>query len=231
MLFYLVISQGESLLYCLANQEYESDGIASLTSPVNDITKLKETLEKLNFKVFAFANLKLVETLDVLNRFCEILVDAGMYAVFYYAGHGFEHQNVDYIMPVDAQLPLKCDECYSVNFIASKLQERKSKVFMFLDSCRVRLAIKFSSLCLRKCKHEADMIYSIFSTATTQRWRDPPTLVSNHAVPSLISTKLPRGQCEVLYYVYQVMCVFYAVWLANQLLKKHQMSVLCSTRH
>ena len=132
-LFYWSLAR-EKLALLLGNQEYESDGIASLTSPVNDITKLKETLEKLNFKVFAFANLKLVETLDVLNRFCEILVDAGMYAVFYYAGHGFEHQNVDYIMPVDAQLPLKCDECYSVNFIASKLQERKSKVFMFLAS-------------------------------------------------------------------------------------------------
>ena len=129
----------EKLALLLGNQDYESDKIANLTSPINDITKLKEALEKLNFKVFAFANLRLEETNKVLNRFCELLIDAGMYAVFYYAGHGFEHQNVDYIMPVNAQMPLRCDECYSVNYIAAKLQERKAKVFMFLDSCRVRL--------------------------------------------------------------------------------------------
>lgn len=135
----------EKLALLIGNQEYDCDKIANLTSPINDITKLKEALEKLNFKVFAFANLKLVDTNEVLNRFCELLVDAGMYAVFYYAGHGFEHQNVDYIMPVNVQMPLKCDECHSVNYIESKLQERKGKIFMFLDCCRVRLGNHFSS--------------------------------------------------------------------------------------
>ena len=129
----------EKLALLLGNQDYESDKIAKLTSPINDITKLKETLLKLNFKVFAFANLRLQEMNNFLNRFCELLVDAGIYTVFYYTGHGFEHQNVDYIMPVNAQMPLRCDECYSVNYIAAKLQERKGKVFMFLDSYRVRL--------------------------------------------------------------------------------------------
>ena len=135
--------------------------------------------------MFAFANLRLEKTNEVLNRFCELLVDAGMYAVFYYAGHGFEHQNVDYIMPVNAQMPLRCDECYSVNYIAAKLQERKGKVFMFLDSCRVRLGNTTLPL-VYKC--------TVCSTAMIlQGYRDQPVLISNYTVPFPTSIKCPHG--------------------------------------
>ena len=128
----------EKVALLLGNQEYEGDGIANLTSPINDITQLKATLEKLDFKVFAFANLNSIEMVAVLKRFCELLVDAGMYAVFYYSGHGFVHQHVEYMIPVDANRPLECDRCISCEEVASQLQRTKSKVFMFLDSCRVR---------------------------------------------------------------------------------------------
>ena len=128
----------EKVALLLGNQEYENERIANLTSPISDITQLKAALETLDFKVFAFSNLNSTEMVTVLKRFCELLVDAGMYAVFYYSGHGFVHQNVEYIIPVDAGRPLKCDHCLSSDEVASQLQRTKSKVFMFLDSCRVR---------------------------------------------------------------------------------------------
>ena len=136
--FHLRSLAREKVALLIGNQDYDNEKIANLTSPINDITQLKATLEELEFKVFAFANLDSEETVAVLGRFCELLVDAGMYAVFYYAGHGFEHQNVDYIIPIDAQHPLKCDQCFSVKYVESMLQETRSKVFMFLDCCRVK---------------------------------------------------------------------------------------------
>ena len=94
-------------------------------------------MEKMGFKVFAFFDLKFNEVMEVLAKICCTL-DAGMYVLLYYSGHGFQHQNVDYIMPVDASFPIQCGGCISVDNITFRLQKTKSKVFLFFDSCRVK---------------------------------------------------------------------------------------------
>ena len=66
---------------------------------------------------------------------------SGVYCLFYYSDHGFRHQNVDYIMPIDVSSGLKCDDCIPVNQISHHLQQTKCKVIMLLDCCREKLVI------------------------------------------------------------------------------------------
>ena len=127
----------EKIALLIANQNYEREDIKSLNSPHNDVKLLKEQMEKMGFKVFAFFDLRYNEVMEALEKICRKL-DAGMYVLLYYSGHGFQHQNVDYIMPVDASFPIQCDACISVDHITYKLQKTKSKVFVFFDCCRVK---------------------------------------------------------------------------------------------
>ena len=98
---------------------------------------LSDTLSKIGFKVFSFSDVRFREMMKILDHFC-CLLDSGVYIVFYYSGHGFSYQNMNYIMPVDVTLPISCDACIPAEFVSNRLQLTKSKVFMFLDCCRVR---------------------------------------------------------------------------------------------
>ena len=98
---------------------------------------LSDTLSKIGFKVFSFSDLWFDEIMEILDYFCRLL-DSGVYCVFYYSGHGFSCENINYIMPVDVTLPISCDDCIPAEFVSYRLQITKSKVFMFLDCCRVR---------------------------------------------------------------------------------------------
>ena len=98
---------------------------------------LSDTLSKIGFKVFSFSDLLFDEMMEILDYFCSLL-DFGVYVVFYYSGHGFSYHDMNYIMPVDVTVPISCDACIPAELVSYQLQLTKSKVFMFLDCCRVR---------------------------------------------------------------------------------------------
>ena len=126
----------EKLALLIGNQDYEHEKVNPLHSPRNDIFKLKETLAAMDFKVFAYSNLTFKETMKILEMFCKLANHPGIYVVFYYSGHGFDFHNVDYIMPIDAQVPIDCDQCVSGNLITTWLKNTKGKVYVLLDCCR-----------------------------------------------------------------------------------------------
>ena len=130
----------DKLALLIGNQKY-GQGVSSLSSSVSDVTLLKTELESLDFKVFAFSDLSCVDMMRVFEEFCSLIHTWGMYVVFYYSGHGFDYQNVEYLMPVDATIPLECDKCISADYVTCCLQKTLSKVFVFLDCCRTRLVI------------------------------------------------------------------------------------------
>ncbi len=123
----------------IGNQTYKY--MSPLTSPRNDISELKNTLSKMNFRVFAYYDLSLNEIMHLIAKICALL-GPGVYLFFYYSGHGFHYQRfgIDYIIPIDVrnEPSLRCSECLSISYITHQFQMTLCKVFTFFDCCRGR---------------------------------------------------------------------------------------------
>lgn len=107
-----------------------------LRCPKNDVKAMTERLQKLNFKTISLVDLTLSQMTNAVDYFCSLL-DNGMYAVFYYSGHGIEVNKTTYFMPIDAnEKELKIAQHNNSDLIACKLQETYAKVIMVFDCCR-----------------------------------------------------------------------------------------------
>lgn len=108
-----------------------------LKCSMNDIEAVTSKLRQLNFKTISLVDLTLSQIAQAVDYFCSLL-DQGMYAIFYYSGHGLEHNRTTYLMPIDAVEPVKLDQCINVDDVTGKMQAKKSKVFMIFDCCRIK---------------------------------------------------------------------------------------------
>jgi mucosa-associated lymphoid tissue lymphoma translocation protein 1 len=73
---------------------------------------------------------------DALKLFAELL-HSGVYAVFYFAGHGFEAGGKSYLMPIDADDTYNCSENLPTAEVLQIMQEREAKLkVLLIDSCR-----------------------------------------------------------------------------------------------
>ena len=105
----------------------------------NDVEAVTEKLRQLNFKTISLVDLTLSQMAKAVDYFCSLL-DNGMYAVFYYSGHGVEnqHNKTTYLMPIDADEPVKFGQCMNGDDITQKMQAKQSKVIMIFDCCRIK---------------------------------------------------------------------------------------------
>ena len=99
----------------------------------NDVEAVAGKLRELQFKTISLVDLTLSQMARAVDYFCSLL-SWGMYAVFYYSGHGVENQSTKttYLMPIDAD---EFDQCINIDDIK---QAKQSKVIMILDCCRVK---------------------------------------------------------------------------------------------
>ena len=109
----------------------------NLESPEGDIEKLHRDLEGLDFKVISLVNLRHSEIMKALEEFYKMLAVPGIYAFFYYSGHGFQTpEKRSYLIPVDAELPLHLEYNIYVDGIIRQMQQKLSRAFVVLDCCR-----------------------------------------------------------------------------------------------
>ena len=75
--------------------------------------------------------------MNALEVFYQMLAVPGIYALFYYSGHGFKTPwGRNYIVPVDATLPLDLEHNIRVDGIIRNMQQKFSRAVVILDSCR-----------------------------------------------------------------------------------------------
>ena len=106
-----------------------------LTCPHNDVKAMTEKLQDLNFKTISLVDVTLTEMSRAVDFYCNLL-KKGMYAVFYFSGHGIaDCSKTSYLVPIDATNYRSTD---SINYdeIRQKLQNKLSKVIVMLDCCR-----------------------------------------------------------------------------------------------
>ncbi|XP_078541368.1 mucosa-associated lymphoid tissue lymphoma translocation protein 1-like [Lissotriton helveticus] len=108
----------------------------NLLAPMMDVFELTVLLKQLNFRVVSLLDLTKDEMLTAVGQFLQLL-GKGVYALFYYAGHGYEHPGRNYMVPIDAPQPYLPENCISVQKILQRMQERKTALnVVLLDTCR-----------------------------------------------------------------------------------------------
>jgi len=124
----------------IGNDQYSN--IPQLRKAVNDARTMNETLKKLGFTVLLAENQNrkgLSETLLAFDR----MIEKGDTAFFFFAGHGFEIGQENYLLPTDVpsatvgQEELIRDGAIAAERVISRVQNRGAATAIFVfDACR-----------------------------------------------------------------------------------------------
>ncbi|VDP18851.1 unnamed protein product [Soboliphyme baturini] len=122
-----------ALIICNSQYQY----LQKLTTPPYDAETLAEALIHLGFKTVTLADLNLHEMKLIVNEYCALL-GYGVYAVFYFVGHGFEFNGQCYLIPVDvADENVSCSVCLCAEEVLALMQETNPALnLLLLDICR-----------------------------------------------------------------------------------------------
>ncbi|XP_015728206.1 mucosa-associated lymphoid tissue lymphoma translocation protein 1-like isoform X2 [Coturnix japonica] len=122
------------LALLVGNNRYQHH--PNLMAPITDVFELSLLLKQLGFQVVSLLDLNKAEMVAAVSRFLQLL-EKGVYAIFYYAGHGYEHLGRNYMVPVDAPQLYAPENCISVQRILQKMQQQQTALnLILLDTCR-----------------------------------------------------------------------------------------------
>ncbi|MCR8725717.1 caspase family protein [Frigidibacter sp. ROC022] len=109
-----------------------------LDNPVNDARDVAGALEELDFKVFLGIDQSHAGMSKLIDDFGEAAAKSDV-ALFYYAGHAFQVDNQNYLVPVDLTLTdasTVVDQTIALDDVMDALVKSPGLKLVFLDSCR-----------------------------------------------------------------------------------------------
>jgi len=130
----------ERLALVIGNSDYANVG--ALKNPVNDADLVSASLQTIGFTVIDHRNLDSRALEEALISFVEEADKAGpeALALFYYAGHGVQIADVNYLIPVDANpttaLRLRSQAVSLIDYMANIDGAGVKYSVIILDACR-----------------------------------------------------------------------------------------------
>lgn len=131
-------SKQKRIALIIGNGSY-TDAASRLKNPVNDVNDLAAKLERLNFEVIKVNDQSKQGMEQAIHTFGEKAKDFDV-AMFYYAGHGIGSKGMNFLVPVDANMP---DEsfvpyaCVNTNLILDQIEAAGCQMkIVVLDACR-----------------------------------------------------------------------------------------------
>ncbi len=119
------------------NSKYQH--VPNLPNPASDATAVRLLFESAGFDVvLRQGDVGVSDMRRAIRDFTEQTRDADI-AVIYYAGHGFEVNGINYLVPVDASLRRDIDvedETVSLDRLLQVLEPAKRLRLVILDACR-----------------------------------------------------------------------------------------------
>jgi uncharacterized caspase-like protein len=112
--------------------------LESLKNPANDASDLAEALDGLGFEVTLGIDLDRNGMINAMGRFVRAARTADV-SLFFYAGHGFQIDARNYLVPVDADLRrpgAAVEETIALTEITGALAGSDGIHLVFLDACR-----------------------------------------------------------------------------------------------
>ncbi|MBJ86170.1 MAG: hypothetical protein CMJ11_06250 [Pelagibacterales bacterium] len=120
----------------------ENYKIAPLKNPVNDALLMKDTLEDLNFEVLYYEDLDQRSFKEAIYDFEDKIKDLNSpntNVLFYYSGHGIQHNGENYLIPINSKFDSPRDleyETIPLGRVISTLEGTDGVKIVFLDACR-----------------------------------------------------------------------------------------------
>lgn len=131
--------QGRRIALVIGNSNYQSDNLPKLQNLVNDAEDISIALRSFGFEVIERKN----QTLETMNQSIAEFgtrIGGSDAALFYFAGHGIQVKNQNFLMPVNAKIESESVVPYqgvNVNQILDEMDNAKSRVnIVMLDACR-----------------------------------------------------------------------------------------------
>jgi regulator of sirC expression with transglutaminase-like and TPR domain len=115
------------------------DWLHQLKNPRHDAEDVAKALESLNFTVFRGIDLGHARMKEVLKRFAEAArAEEVEVAIFFFAGHGMQHDNASYLAPIDASgtLDRNVGEYISLEKVLDDLASNRGFRIVIVDACR-----------------------------------------------------------------------------------------------
>jgi uncharacterized caspase-like protein len=109
-----------------------------LRNPSNDATDIAAKLRELGFDVVEGIDLKKRDMEKRIRAFAEQLNGADV-GLFYYAGHGLQVNQKNYLAPIDAELKSETDldfEAVELDLVLKQMLRSAGTSLVFLDACR-----------------------------------------------------------------------------------------------
>jgi len=137
----LFAQQNVSQKFALVIGNGNYTGLTKLNNPVNDANDMADALQKIGFTVDKVLNGSQEQMDDaVLKLKNRLSVSGDAYGFFFYAGHGVQSGNDNYLIPVNANIPSENalrSRAVSVQMVLDELNDaRNSLNVVVLDACR-----------------------------------------------------------------------------------------------
>jgi uncharacterized caspase-like protein len=120
----------------IGNSAYQN--VPRLQNPSNDASDMAEKLRQLGFDVVEGLDLGKRDMEQQIRAFGEKLTGADV-GLFYYAGHGLQVDQKNYLAPIDAQLKTESDldfEAVELDLVLKQMLRNAHTSIVFLDACR-----------------------------------------------------------------------------------------------
>lgn len=127
----------------IGNSNYPKE-MGILKNPVNDATDIATELRNSDFEVQLLTNATYIQIREAVRKFHEKLSSGPKdqtVGLFYYAGHGVQYQDENYLVPVDAKVQYEDDivrMCFPVQrMVLANMERSNSRMnIVILDACR-----------------------------------------------------------------------------------------------
>ncbi len=121
----------------VGNSRYQQ--VEFLPNPLNDARAVARKLATLGFDVIEYHDQTREQMQSALRRFSEKLGPNSI-ALFFYAGHGIQHDGANYLIPVDADISKAYEieyRAFNLGMVLSAINERRPMLgIVMLDACR-----------------------------------------------------------------------------------------------
>jgi formylglycine-generating enzyme required for sulfatase activity len=130
---------GPRIALVIGNAGYQN--VSKLVNPLNDARDIAEGLKSLGFEVLLGEDMDVFAMRRIISEFGDKLDDAkGGMALFYYAGHGIQYNQENYLIPVEFKTLTKGNidvDTIELQRVMGKIKDAKTDVnIVILDACR-----------------------------------------------------------------------------------------------
>ncbi len=126
----------------IGNNNYEDK---PLINPIRDAREISNALEESGFEVTLANDLDARSMVRAINRFIRESAKADV-RIFYYAGHAFQYQDRNYLLPTDTMLSNELEAVLNHaisldDFLINEFARLRGANILILDACRSNLRL------------------------------------------------------------------------------------------